>query len=354
MKMKTNKIFPFLLLGAAFFQGCEQIVDLDSLKPDPKLVLNGVVKAGEPVRANLSRTWFYTDGKPNLTIPGADVKLYVNDVLHEQLAFVAPAGKDQSGSYEAGYSPSAGDRIRITASAPGYPDIAVVSELPPPMPVANCRLLARKSFIMEDDSVRLYDVDYTFELTIEDVPDVGNYYLIYGKEFWHGRYGYGGGCDGIEINEGDTVYWTSSYIRFSEEPLFKNEVTAFDYIFGTGATSDDYWGAFSDELIDGRTYTMHLPLGSYGHTLYLNKEDLSILYPKTFRFYLQAISKDYYDYLKTLQELRTGSFTGDLASSGFAEPIRLPSNVEGGAGVLGSATECIYEWDEREIIGSFP
>ena len=158
------------------------------------------------------------------------------------------------------------------------------------------------------------------------MPDVGNYYLIYGKEFWHGRYGYGGGCDGIEINEGDTVYWTSSYIRFSEEPLFKNEVTAFDYIFGTGATSDDYWGAFSDELIDGRTYTMHLPLGSYGHTLYLNKEDLSILYP----------------------------FTGDLASSGFAEPIRLPSNVEGGAGVLGSATECIYEWDEREIIGSFP
>ena len=85
MKMKTNKIFPFLLLGAAFFQGCEQIVDLDSLKPDPKLVLNGVVKAGEPVRANLSRTWFYTDGKPNLTIPGADVKLYVNDVLHLSL-----------------------------------------------------------------------------------------------------------------------------------------------------------------------------------------------------------------------------------------------------------------------------
>ena len=133
--MKTNKIFPFLLFLAVFFQSCEQIVELDSFKPAPKLVLNGVAKAGEPVRANLSRTWFHTDGKPNLTIPDADVKLYVNDVFLEQLTFVAPAKEAQSGSYEAAYSPSAGDRIRITASAPGYPDIAAVSELPLPMPV---------------------------------------------------------------------------------------------------------------------------------------------------------------------------------------------------------------------------
>lgn len=136
--MKTNKIFSFLFFLALLFQGCEQVVDLNSLKPDPKLVLNGVVKVGEPVCVNLSRTWFYTDGKPNLAIPDAEVKLYVNDVFHEQLAFLAPVGA-QSGSYEAAYSPSAGDRIRITASASGYSDIAVVSELPPPMPIAGCR-----------------------------------------------------------------------------------------------------------------------------------------------------------------------------------------------------------------------
>ena len=205
------------------------------------------------------------------------------------------------------------------------------------MPVAGCRLLAQKSLVVEDDSVRQYSVNYTLELTVKDEPAEANYYLIYGKEFWRGGYGYGyeygpgygGGFDGIEINQGDTVYWSSTYIHFSEEPLFKNEVTAFDYIFGTGGSQNNYWGAFSDELIDGRTYAMRLPIGWYGYTLYQSKEDQSILYPKKFRFYLQAISKDYYDYLKTLQELKSGSFTGDLASSGFAEPIRLPSNVEG-------------------------
>ena len=131
--------------------------------------------------------------------------------------------------------------------------------------------------------------------------------------------------------------------------MLQNAVTAFDYIFGTGSSGDNYWGAFSDELIEGRTYTMRVPIGN-SYTIYQNKEDQSIIHPKKFRFYLQSISKDYYDYLKMLQELQSGSFTGDLASAGFAEPIRLPSNVEGGTGVLGSATECIYEWDERDII----
>ena len=51
--MKANKIFPFLLLVAVFFQSCEQIVELDSFKPAPKLVLNGVTRAGEPVCVNL-------------------------------------------------------------------------------------------------------------------------------------------------------------------------------------------------------------------------------------------------------------------------------------------------------------
>lgn len=194
---------------------------------------------------------------------------------------------------------------------------------------------------------------YTLELTIEDDPAVANYYLIYGKESQSGGYGYGGGygheVEYVEVNQGDTSYWHSAYIRFSEEPLFKTVDTAFDYIFGTGSSPSNYWGAFSDELIDGRTYTLRLPVGWYDYTLYQSKEDQAILFPRKFRFYLQAISKDYYDYLKTLQELKSGSFTGDLASSGFGEPIRLPSNVEGGTGVLGSATECIYEWDEKEL-----
>ena len=84
--MKANKIFPFLLLVAVFFQSCEQIVELDSFKPAPKLVLNGVTRAGEPVCVNLSRTWFHTDGKPNLTISDADVKLYVNGQFREQMS----------------------------------------------------------------------------------------------------------------------------------------------------------------------------------------------------------------------------------------------------------------------------
>lgn len=189
--MKANKLFPSLLFVAALFQGCEQIVELDTFKPAPKLVLNGVVKAGEPVCANLSRTWFHTDGKPNQTIPDADVKLYVNEQFREQMSFVAPTEEGQAGTYKAAYSPAVGDRIRITASASGYPDIAVASELPKQMVVEDCRLKVQKNFYWEDDSTRQYFVNYTLELTVQDPPEEENYYLVHGEELrYYNGYGY--------------------------------------------------------------------------------------------------------------------------------------------------------------------
>ena len=338
-----------LLFLAVLFLACERIVDMDSLRPEPKLVLNGVLKTGEPVRVTLSRTWFYSDGKPNVTIPGANVKLYVNDVFRDRLSFVAPEKETESGCYESAFTPSAGDRVRITASVAGYPDVASVTELPKLMPVDTCRLVSHISGFWEKDSLNVYHLDYTLELVIRDDPDEANYYLIYGKEqFRHSGGGYGG-----EVWEDTGVYMRSCRIRFADDPLFKTETTAFDFIFGTGNSQNEYWGAFSDELIEGKSYTMRLPIGNGSYTVNQSKEDGTIMEPGRFCFYLQSISKDYYDYLKTLQKLNSGFFIGDLASSGFAEPIRIPSNVEGGTGIVGGVTESLSEWREEDFV-TFP
>ena len=39
--------------------------------------------------------------------------------------------------------------------------------------------------------------------------------------------------------------------------------------------------------------------------------------------------------MKTMNDLYESGFVGDLAEIGFAEPVRIYSNVEGGTGILG-------------------
>ncbi len=52
--------------------------------------------------------------------------------------------------------------------------------------------------------------------------------------------------------------------------------------------------------------------------------------PYKYRCYLYSISRSYYNYMKTMNDLYESGFVGDLAEIGFAEPVRIYSNVEGG------------------------
>lgn len=42
-------------------------------------------------------------------------------------------------------------------------------------------------------------------------------------------------------------------------------------------------------------------------------------------------------------DLYESGFVGDLAEIGFAEPVRIYSNVEGGTGILGGS--CMESWE---------
>ena len=74
----------YIVIGISL-TACLTEVDLSDLRESPRLVVNGVAVAGEPLRLSVTRTWFYTDDHPNVVIPDATVRLYVNDHYEETI-----------------------------------------------------------------------------------------------------------------------------------------------------------------------------------------------------------------------------------------------------------------------------
>lgn len=197
-----------------------------------------------------------------------------------------------------------------------------------------------------------------YQVTLKDNPAEENYYLLRMEE-------------GIPVFDGIAKEYTGEYKWFSvspnyaTEPVFGQSLTALDQIFGNDWMYGYDGKVFSDELINGQEYTLHLTDEYYYEPYYgsyplkvvpdsigiedLNEEDFLPIPPKHLRVHLYAISAEYYRYLKVLQDKDTDSVSNLLIDGGLAEPIRVFSNIDGGVGILGS---CHVGMFETEIASS--
>lgn len=319
-------VFPVILFLTT---SCFKEVDLEDLRPDSKLVLNSVASKGEPLKASLSRTWFYTDNYPNVTINDARVNLYVNDRLIEEMTWKVEEHEYYSiGNYVSSYLPALGDRIRIEASKNGFKDIVAKEIVPDKVPVMS--FVAEK--IESHDPYSSANTRNRFKVTIKDDPNAANFYLI---SFRTGtpRFDY----DSVDwtkppVYSGE-YYWNTSYIDYSSEPLFGNKISILDRVFGNDWLTGYNGRPFSDEQINGKEYTITLEDSSFSGSWQIDSDVM----PDSARVYLYAISESYYKYLTALNSLYEGSLNTDLANAGLAEPVRVFSNIEGGLGIMGTA-----------------
>ena len=338
--MRSHRNIYNVVLGMVFvslLSSCIENIDLDDLRPDPKLVLNCAAIAEQPISAYLSRTWFYCDGKQNLAVENADVRLYVNDVFREKLELSEDTSDLLGPCYKSEYCPKTGDQLKISASAEGYADIEAKTDIQQPPQVLAVSVHHQHE--VEDgygwgSDKRCRD-DY--QLTFRDNPDKENYYLIYFQE-----------ASSFQVTEeGDTLYrWKTSYPDFSSEPIFTNHISAFDRVFENYGVGLAGGIAFSDDAVNGKTYTLTIKGRTYtndypgdpGSSTGGGYGDGDKPHMKSYQVCFFSISRSYYNYLKTLEAFYNSSFTGDLASIGLAEPVTIYSNVAGGTGFLGGTS----------------
>ena len=311
--MRYNICILVLLLFV--LSGCEKEINLEHMRPEPKLVLNCLAVQGDTLSVELSRTWFYADNKvKDIFVSGADVKLYVNDVFRESLSEVAVKYEeldiDAVRYKSSSYIPVAGDRIRLVASRNGFKDVEAVTEVPRPCSVSGFELQqesVRDTTEWFDDAYIHLAQNNTVCFTLHDEPGEDNYYLIYFRQgnIWGG--------------ENDTVYsWYSFRPDYGSEPVFAVQNSALDQIFGYDGVGGYNGLAFSDELFDGKSYQFKIPWKI--SLSYTQSVDYT---PYIYRCYLYSVSRSYYNYMKTMNDLYESGFVGDLAEIGFAEPVRI-------------------------------
>ena len=306
----------YILIGISL-TACLTEVDLSDLRESPRLVVNGVAVAGESLRVSVTRTWFYTDDHPNVVIPDATVRLYVNGHYEETIPFV-PGDTlfNAAGNYQAAFVPQVADRLRLEVSAPGYEAVHAETEVPQPSTLVDAK--AVQEVITADSTMKRI----SYAICFQDAAEEENYYLFRLEE------GY--------LSEDSTYRWHVLHLDYAEEPLFGQNSSALDQILFPQYLSGYDGRVFSDEAINGLPYTIHLQnTYSYSGTPRI----------KRLRVRLYAISADYYKYLKTLQDQSNNSFANHLIDAGLAEPIRVYSNIDGGLGTFGGCTPNWIEVD---------
>lgn len=328
-----------LILSLLVLVSCEKEIEFNGEQTDPKLVVNCLAEAGQPVKAYISKSYFFLDTDENTQVPDDVVAtLYVNDNLigamtpHTDTIWHSWYDYDEEGNpyhsyrlatvFSNEYCPQEGDVVRITASANGYDDVEGTSS-PLPKPI-DCQMNVEvtrwyggytqhynhQTGQYEEDSVYSISgyMDLTF--TISDPnPGQTDYFRFHLN-----------GDNGISI--GDNRW--SVYFDYD------------DPIFGTSLENDfvDFSdldlrpeGVFTDVLFDGKEYQIKIK------DLHFNMDLAADYNPDFYRvpFNVEHLTKEYYNYLNTCNQ-------GEVGFQIWAEPIQTYSNVKGGYGIVAGHT----------------
>lgn len=319
-----KKIYLYSLL-CFVMTSCYQDFDLESYRTVPKIVMNGCAVAGaEEVIVRLGESWFVTDTPRTESLSGALVDVYINDV---------PCGRLQYAINERYKAPCPklypGDRIRVEVSAEGFPDAKAEATVPSMTPLTDVCINPEKT----DDGY----VNIKISGTFTDQPGVKNYY-------------------GIMVLKED-AYWSSDDtpifspwpmdIYKKDEPLFDSSSSIIDDMF-MGEEGHAYTLEilpFTDEKIDGQTYTFHLRENNGLSRMKMECCDSLEMVPplldennKKTHDYIRcavlfySLSEEYYN------QLHTKEIWGkdDLATDGFSQPMKSYTNVTGGLGYWGA------------------
>ena len=327
--MKTNILTLITITIAIFLTSCEKEIEFKGEHIDPKLVINSIVEAGQPVKAYISKSVFFLDNANETQAPDDLVAtLYVNGNRIGEMTPHNDTVADSEGYYlpDLGmykiikvythdYCPAEGDVVKITASANGFDDVEGSTSA---LPNAVTWHLGDLQTIFWETEFDVYEEDTVwsilgqFELTVEVTdpnPSQTDYFrILLGND------------NEYDYESGNTYYIRTSY----DDPIFGANVSNSDFIDFDFQTMPE--GVFTDVLFDGKSYQIKMPL--YFYLNFLN-DSAPDSFPVSFN--LEHLSKEYYYYLNTCEQ-------SDEIMQFFSEPIQTYSNVEGGFGIVGGRT----------------
>lgn len=308
----------------------------------PKLVMNALINAD-----SLTNTLFLNlTGKESAThVKNAKVEVRVNGKLTETLHPLAPkADNDLQCRFNITGKFAPGDIVRLDALTDDGQHHAWAEVTVPQRPneIENIDTL---TVPLTQGS---YTEDYLrYRITIKDRPNETNYYrIIVDKQttLWGYNHEEGGS---------EYIYWTKHSYRFiGREDIVLTEgqpTNGDDEDNGMFDTVKNIYGVFDDSRFKNTSYTMKI----YNRTNIETSDEPGFFAGMDVIIRLLSITETEYYYLKALNLLDSDAYDEIMS-----EPIKYPSNVHGGTGMIGITTEVskkikIKSFSSPESIGNF-
>lgn len=332
--MQIVKFYILLSVISVFIlTSCINEIEFDEHQSAPMLTVNCLATPDSILRLNLNYSRFFLSTAPGFeTLTDRVVKLYINNQFKETLLI-------RNNQYQSKYKPKSGEQLKLEIYNPGADTlIAITSTVIPPKPalltVDTSTVNNSFSYLLNDSAVdasgkvytdtlaRITNFRLNYSVQLRDSLYMSNFYRI--KIFIFHYY-----ADGKVSRE--TLRLRPDDIIFDK----KNETEIFDN------DRDKIFNIFSDELIDGKTYSVKI----YGNLnkafVFPGKKETLIAggykFPVRSELVvdLQAIDKHFFQYLRTVKYNNT-----DLQY--FSEPVQIYSNIAGGTGLFGSYSHAYY------------
>lgn len=315
-------IIPILLL---FLTACTNEIPFDVKDTESKMVINALINTDRLE----NRIFISLTGKYDIEmINDVSVNLYVNGVLKEMPESIADSSsnsKVKAFLVKSTFKP--GDKVKIEASTKDGKYYAWGEETVPDRPsiikIDTASVRMKNKYESYSDFLR-------FKVTFKDIPDKDSYYRI------------------VVENKKECVYVIQLLDKEKEEII-----NSYDYSFisredvvltdgrptsvddeenGITTSPSNTYGIFDDSRFLNSEYTMTVSqentFPTYYSSDFIKRASISVT------VYLQCISKAEYYYLQALNRSIDNS-DDDILS----EPVHLPTNINGGIGILGFSTE---------------
>ncbi len=324
--MKTSTLHSLTLLIILLSTiSCQNELPFNIKDNPPKLVMNALINAD-----SLTNTLFLNlTGKDHAShIKNATVEVRVNGKLKETLQPLPPkANNDQQCRFNISGTFSPGDLIRIDAFTDDGKYHAWAEETVP-HPLNRIDNIDTLTVPLSENG---YTTSYMrYKITFHDRADEKNYYrIIVDKQLalW-----------GYNHDEGDSdyIHWTK---HLSYSFIGRQDIVLTDGQPSTGDDEDNgifdivknIYGVFDDSRFKNTSYTMTI----YNDPNIENGLEQRGYYEELYAYIrILSITETEYYYLKALNLVDS-----DVYDETINEPIRYPSNVHGGTGMIGISTE---------------
>lgn len=329
--MRKN-VFLIITLLSTVLSSCYKDIDMEKYRPEPDLVLNGIISADTMVMLSISRTKFFTDTSRYEIVTDANVSLFVNDTFREHMEWVTNESFYGGGIYASNYKSKTGDRIRVEAKTmhgTAWVEETVPSKVGIENLIFSHKLIYDNTGFNIDENGNIVEIptlEITYQITFTDKADEMNFYFI-------------------RIDNPNPPFDDVGNFDYSLDPVFVEQVSVIDGLFGDKTIHGQGGRSFTDHLINGECYTLvvreTLPSGSYDYAPSCDR-----------RIILYAITESYYKYLSSMQMSADAANSTNLSTFGFAEPVRIFTNVNGGVGIMATSQHDTVSLNLKDILSN--